>query len=89
MFTIQQFQRILADTMFAGNMDIAGMVIFSVVLVIIFVICRDNILVGILISIPATLVFSTLEVLNSELTMLLIVIEVLILAMSAKRTFGD
>ena len=88
MIDLAQFQELLANSLFGGDMGIAGIVIYATVLAVIFVIFKKDYHIGIIITIPVTLVFSLLGV-PSEATLLMIVIAVLILAMGAKKTFGD
>lgn len=89
MMSIEQFQTILSDTLFSGNLEIGGMIIYAVVLGLVFTFTKRNLHTGIILSIPLTLIFSMLGVLSGELMLLLIVIAVLALAMGAKKTFGD
>lgn len=89
MIDLAQFQELLANSLFGGDMGIAGIVIYVTVLAVIFVIFKRDYHIGIIIMIPVTLVFSLLGVVPSEATLLMIVIAVLILAMGAKKTFGD
>lgn len=89
MIDLAQFQELLANSLFGGDMGIAGIVIYVTVLAVVFVIFKKDYHIGIIIMIPVTLVFSLLGVVPSEATLLMIVIAVLILAMGAKKTFGD
>ena len=89
MIDLAQFQELLANSVFGGDMSIAGIVIYVTVLAVVFVIFKKDYHIGIIIMIPTTLVFSLLGVVPSEATLLMIVIAVLILAMGAKKTFGD
>lgn len=89
MINLSQFQELLANSLFGGDLSIAGIVIYAVVLAVIFVIFKKDFHIGIIISIPVTLVFSLLNIVPSEATLLMIVIAVLVLAMGAKKTFGE
>lgn len=84
MISISDFQRILADALFNGDMTITGLVLFSLVLGACFIVFRRQLFAAVMLSLPATLIFSTLGVLTSEFTMLILVVEVLILAISVK-----
>lgn len=88
MISIQQFQQIFADALFSGNTEIAGILMYTVVLAIVFALTKKDFHVGILVSLPLTLVFRLMGVLSTEVALLLIVIAVLALAMSAKRSIG-
>lgn len=84
MITINDFQRIIADALFSGDMAITGLILFCTVLGFIFIVFRRQMFAAVMISLPSTLVFSTLGVLTSEFTMLILVVEVLVLAISVK-----
>ena len=89
MISAADFQELLANSMFSGDLAIAGIIMYVAVLAIIFSIFYKSYHVALIISIPLTLVFSLLGVLPQEATVLMIVIAVLILAMGAKKTFGE
>ena len=89
MISASEFQEVLANTLFNGDMMIAGIIMYVGVLAVIFAIFYKSYHVALIISIPLTLVFRLLEVLSQEATVLMIVIAVLVLAMGAKKTFGD
>ena len=89
MITVAEFQEILANSVFSGDMMIAGIVMYATVLAVIFVIFYQTYHIALIVMIPVTLVFRLMDVLNQETTLLMIVIAVLILAMGAKKTFGD
>lgn len=89
MISLNQFQNILADALFNGNTEIAGLVMYSAVLVTIFALSKREFHIGIILSIPVTLVFRMLDVLSNEAALVLIVIEVLVLAFTAKKALGE
>lgn len=89
MITIDQFQDMLADSMFAGNGAVAGVVIFAVVMAVIFMLMKRNVFGSLAMTIPVAFVFTLLGILSVDLAMILIVICVLGLAMTAKRTIGE
>lgn len=82
--SLSDFQQILGNTLFDGSAEIAGMVMFAAVMCIIFSVVKKT-FVFLLIMIPATLVFYYLGIMNTELTMILIIITVLGLAMTAPK----
>ena len=84
-----QFQQLLANTLFGGDMFIAGICMYMTVLALIFTIFYRSYHIGIIIMIPTTLIFNLMGILSQEATVLMVVIAVLILAMGAKKTFGD
>lgn len=89
MISVQQFQQLVAENLFGGDLAIAGLVMYAAVLAIVFAVTRDNYHVGIIVSIPLTLVFSLLGILSSEAMILLIVVAVLALALGAKKSIGE
>lgn len=70
-------------------MFIAGICMYMTVLALIFTIFYRSYHIGIIIMIPTTLIFNLMGILSQEATVLMVVIAVLILAMGAKKTFGD
>lgn len=89
MISLSDFQEVLANSLFNGDLMIAGIIMYVCVLAVIFAVFYKTYHIALIISIPMTLVFRLLDVLNQETTVLMIVIAVLILAMGAKKTFGD
>lgn len=89
MITLDQFQSILSDSLFAGDMTVAGVVIFSVTLAVIFVVLGKNLFASLLLAIPVAFVFSIMGVISADLLVILIIVCVLGLVMVGKRTLGD
>lgn len=89
MISLQQFQDILGDSFFSGDINVAGIVIFSVIMAVVFVVLQKNTFAALVISIPLALVFLTMGILTSDLAMILIVVSVLGLATVAKKTIGE
>lgn len=86
MITPTQLQSLLGDSLFGGNAEIAGLLIFGVIVAFIFALAgRSNLIISLLLAIVAALGCATLGLLSTNLTMLLIVIAVLGLAMAVKR----
>ena len=85
MMTPIQLQSLLGDSLFGGNTELAGLLMYGALLAAIFALAgRKNLIVSLLLAIVATLAFATLGIISSNLTMLLIVIAVLGLAISVK-----
>lgn len=85
MMTPIQLQSLLGDSLFGGNTEIAGLLMYGALLAAIFALAgRKNLIVSLLLAIVATLALATLGIISSNLTMLLIVIAVLGLAISVK-----
>lgn len=89
MMTLDQFQDVLGDALFAGNTDVAGIVIFTVALALTFMVMKKNVFAALIISIPMAFVFMALGALSPDMMMILIVISVLGLATVSKKTLGE
>lgn len=89
MITIEQFQDILAGSLFSGNETVAGIVIFAVVMAVVFVVMKRNVFGALVVAIPVAFIFSLLGVLGTDLMLILIVICVLGLATVSKKTLGE
>lgn len=84
-FVIADIQNALANSMFGGDSSIAGMTIFAVVMVIIFVAFKRNVLVPFAIMIPIVVVFSTMGIVPSSMAIILTLISVLVIAAKARE----
>lgn len=84
MISLDDFQTILANTLFDGSMTIAGIVMYAAVMIFLFSILKKT-FVFLIAMIPATLVFYYLNILTMDLTVILIVITVLGLAVTSPK----
>lgn len=89
MITLTQFRDIVADSVFGGDVTVTGLVIFTAILAIIFILMKRNIFASLVLAIPAAFVCSILGLLTTDMLMILVVICVLGLAMTSKKTFGE
>lgn len=83
MLQFSDIQSILADVMFGGNTTIAGLIMFTIVLGILFALVR-NLTATLIVSLPITLVFSTMGIISGDMMILIIIITVLGLAMVSR-----
>lgn len=83
MIDFQDFQGLIAEGFFNGDVVIAGLIMYTAVLGLIFGLFRNTRTV-LIISMPVTLIFSTLGILSTDLMILLIVVAVLALASKAR-----
>lgn len=83
MISFADFQEIFATSFLDGDMAIAGILIYAAVMIIIFAVTK-NTTHSLLISLPITLVFSMLNILSTDLMILLIIVTVLGLAFTTK-----
>lgn len=88
MITLEQIQMIVADSFLGGNLSIAGMAIFFIVMLTVFVLIKDK-QSAMILMIPLTLIFSVLGVLDTNLTVILIVIAVVSIAMKARKVWDS
>lgn len=88
MISIQQLQDIIADSFFGGNLTIAGILMYSAVLLLIFVLLKDK-HTALIISIPLTFVFSILGVVDTNLMLLLLIVAIFGLALQSRKIWRD
>lgn len=88
MLDLNDITRILADSFFSGNTDIAGMVIFTIALAIVFVFVRKA-FAALVISLPLAFIFSSLGIVSQELMILLVIVAVLGLAFVSRKVWSD
>lgn len=85
MITLEQLTGILGDSFFNGDSSIAGMVIFTAVMVVLFAVFgKKSLIVPFAVMLPVTLIFTTLNVIPESLTILLIIVSVMGLAITAR-----
>lgn len=86
MLSIFDFQELISTSFFDGDLNIAGMCMYIVVLLVLFALTRKT-QQTLIISIPVTLVFSAIGVIPTDLMILLIIVTVLALAFTARNTW--
>lgn len=86
MITLEELTRILGNGFFNGDVAIAGMCIFGVVIAIVFTIFgKKSLLAAFAVMLPLTVIFNALGVLADALSILLVLIAILGLAVTSKR----
>lgn len=88
MLSLFDVQDLISTSFFDGDMQIAGMCMYILVLIAVFALSRKTTQTMIL-AIPVTLVFSVLGVLSTDLMVLLIIMAVLGLAYTARNVWRD
>ena len=83
MISIQDIQDLIATGFLDGNLPIAGIAMYAVVLIAIFAVSRKT-TNTLLISLPVTLVFSMLGILTADIMILMIIVTVLGLAFTTR-----
>lgn len=83
MITLNDIQYMVSD-FFNGDLTLAGLAIFAVVIVLIFALTK-NVFQSLIIGLVTTGIFSYMGVLSNDMMILLIIIIVLGLAMTARN----
>lgn len=87
MITFSTIQEILAETFFDNDLQIAGIMMYIIFLTIAFYVTK-NLVAVMVISIPLTLVFASMNVLSGDLLIVMIIVIVIGLAITAGRTIA-
>lgn len=89
MIDLNDLQTLIGNSFFDGNALIGGIVIYTVVLAVIFVLSKKNTTTALILSIPVTFIFTALGIINTEITILLIIVTVLGLAYTTRNVWRD
>lgn len=85
MIDIYSLQAALGEALFRGDVSLAGICIFAAVMAVVFAVFgRRDILVPTIIMLPAALIFSTMALIPTALTILIVLASVMIIATKAK-----
>jgi hypothetical protein len=85
MITLQELQEIVAEGFFNGDGGIAGMVLYSVALCLIFMFTyKRSWLLPFALILPVTLIFTSLEVLPESFTVLMVLVSLIGMATAIK-----
>lgn len=80
MISPQDLIDMLAQAFFQGNTQIAGIVVFTAVLAIIYLIfAQRNITIGLILTLPTTLIFTIMGILPQVLTILVTIVTIIAL----------
>lgn len=87
--SINEFQTILAQSFFGGDMGLAGIVMYTAVMGVVFLLfAKGNLMVAFALMFPITFVFTVMGILPETMTILLIIIAVVGLAKERKDYQG-
>lgn len=87
-FNISDIQSVLAETMFSGDISLAGMAIFTAILIVMFAAFgKKNILLPFAALVPMTVMFSAMGIVPSAMAIILTLISVLVIAAKAREAF--
>lgn len=87
MIQLNDIFQIVGDSFFEGSVLLAGLVILTIVLALVYVFTKSAFAM-LLISMPVTLVFSYMRVIPDEITIILLLVAVVGLAMSSRKVLG-
>lgn len=79
---------IIATNFFGGDESLASLIVFSIVMIAIFVLVKKMI-VGFIVMLPLTLAFTYIGSMPETLMIILIVVSVLGIAISSRKAVGD
>lgn len=88
MLGIYDITDLFATSFFDGDTNLAGMVIYVGILLLLFGLSRKT-QQTLILSLPVTLIFGTVGVLNTDMMVLLIIVTVLALAFTARKAWSD
>ena len=84
MITLQDIQNILGDQFFNGDLTLAGLGLFAITIILVFVLTK-NVFQSLVVGLIATGIFSYMGIITSDMMILLIIVIVLGLAMTARN----
>lgn len=87
MITLSTVQEVLAGTFFDNNMVIAGLIMYMTFIAIAFYVTK-NLMAVMLLSIPLTLIFASMGILNGDLLIVMIIVTVVGLALAAGNSLS-
>ena len=88
MISFNDFQEILASSFFDGDLQIAGIIMYIGAILLTVAVSKST-FYALLIGLTATLLFSTLGILDTEMTVLLIIVSILGLAYTARNIWRE
>lgn len=88
MMDVKELMDIIGNTFFGGDAQIAGIVVFSIIVLVILALTRRA-FITLVIVLPVTFIFTSLGVLPQDLMILLIIVAVLGLAMTARGIWRE
>lgn len=87
-FNFTDIQAALADSMFGGDFSIAGIAIFSAIVIVLFAaFAKKNVVLPFVAMLCLAVLFTSMGVLPTALTIILALVSVLVIAGKAKEAF--
>lgn len=87
MMGVSEFQQTLADSLLQGNTTAAGLIMLATVMLLILALSR-RIYTGIVLSLPVTILFWMLDVIGTDMMIVLIITALLGLVLYSKLDIG-
>ena len=84
MITLNDIQYMIGDSFFNGDLTLAGLALFAIAIIVIFVVTK-NVFQSLIVGMVITGIFSYMGLLTSDMMILLIIVIVLGLAMTARN----
>lgn len=85
-FTLRDIQTSLADSLFGGDTTIAGAIIFTIMVALIFAFFgRKNIFVPFVVLLPVTMISTLLGLVPNSLAILIALVAVIVIAAKGKE----
>lgn len=88
MLSIGNIQTVIASSFFDGNLEIAGLLLYSIALAVVLALTYKPVgaMGSILLGLPVTVIFSSLGVLGGDLMIIMIIVLVLALGVTAAKS---
>lgn len=77
------FQTIISESWLDGNMEVAGILIFMAALLIVLAVTK-SLSAALIVALPLTFIFNLLGILSGDVTILLLIVTVLLLAIKTR-----
>ena len=87
MIGVSEFQQILADSLLQGNFTVAGLIMLAAVMLLIFALSR-RIYTAIVLTLPVSIVFWMMDVIGTDMMIILIITALLGMALYSRFTVG-
>lgn len=87
MIDFQDITTIVADSFFGGSVELAGLVIFSIALALMFSVTKNG-FATLVLAMPLTFVFSSMGFIGEDMLILLVIVIVIGLAYSGRNIWS-
>lgn len=88
MIDLTSITQMVANTFTGGNTEIAGMLIFTICLAIVFIFVK-RVVAALIVSMPMSYIFFALGIVSQEMMVLLIIVAILGLAFTSRKIWSD